>query len=125
MNFVDLLTEEAHKIKEIETNTKHEFVAMMITHHNFSFEGASVLFQHLKQLHKDLGGSYSKFLEEFNYSEYDNTQQVLKDYINLYEKWIYLDADYTDIALDDLKDLTTVLEIPNTKRLVIFHKGLS
>ena len=115
----------------IGNTLEDEFIDNMVKHHNFSSEGAAVLFEHLKQLHKDLSnlsdkavkslendkkGYYSKALNEFNYSEYDSVEQLLEDY--------ELDANNVDdmgIGLEYLKDKTWLIEIPNTERLIIYN----
>ena len=88
-----------------EFDFKNEF--KKIRPDNFSYEGLSVLYNHLIQYEEDIG-----LEEEFDpiafcceYTEYENFKEVKQNY---------------DIkSFKELEDNTTVLKIPNTSRFII------
>ena len=75
---------------------------------DFSLDGCRALFEYLEDL-EDLSPvpfDYDPVSFNCNYSEYKNLNEIKKN--------------YSDIeTLDDLRDRTTVIEIPNSERLII------
>ncbi len=93
----------------IDTITENEFVDEMIKHNEFTVKGSKVLFEYLEEIYDP----YVTFL--FNavevrceYHEYENFEEVQKDY------------SYLDIkSISELRDYTRVLEIPDSDRIII------
>ena len=89
------------------TITQTDFTDEMINH-GFSYEGSNALFEYLTQYEEgceqDLEFDPISFRCDFD--EYENLKEVK--------------GNYDDIKnLDDLRNYTTVIEIPNTERLII------
>ena len=75
---------------------------------SFSYEGVNTLFDYLEDYEEDCGEEieYDPTAFRCEFTEYENIEEVKKN--------------YNDIeTLDELKDHTTVLEIPNSERLII------
>ncbi len=75
---------------------------------SFSYEGVNTLFDYLEDYEEDCGEEieYDPTAFRCEFTEYENIEEVKKN--------------YNDIeTLDELKDRTTVLEIPNSERLII------
>ena len=90
-----------------DTITEHTFTDEMIKH-GFSYEGTKALFEYLEQLEQDCDQEieFDPIAFRCDFDEYENLKKV--------------QDNYKDIkSLDDLRDHTTVIEIPNTERLII------
>ena len=90
----------------IDTITEHQFIDEMIKHNEFSVQGSKVLFQYLEEINPN--AEFDPVDIRCTYNEYENFEEIQKDYRNL------------DInSIGELRLYTTVLEIPNTDRLII------
>tara|TARA_R110002012_G_scaffold272995_1_gene458805 strand:- start:47 stop:334 length:288 start_codon:yes stop_codon:yes gene_type:complete len=90
-----------------DTITEYTFTDEMIKH-GFSYEGTKALFEHLEQYEEDTDHEleFDPIAFRCDFDEYENLKEVQEN--------------YTDIKdLEDLKNHTTVIEIPNTERLII------
>ena len=79
---------------------------------NFSYEGLHALFEYFEELELEMDGIEIEFDMVAiccEYTEYDNIKDFNADYSN------YEDG-YT---LDDIREETTVIEIPGTERFII------
>lgn len=92
----------------IDTITEHQFVDEMIKYNEFSVQGSKVLFQYLDEINPN--AEFDPVDIRCTYHEYENFEEIPKDYRNL---------DINSIA--ELREHTTVLEIPNTDRLIILQ----
>ena len=91
-----------------DTITEHQFVdEMSKKQHGFSYEGAKALFEHLTQYEADCDQEleFDPIAFRCEYSEYDNLEEVKNDY-NVED-------------LEHLEQNTTVIEIPNSKKLIV------
>tara|TARA_R100001594_G_scaffold85704_1_gene120175 strand:- start:34 stop:318 length:285 start_codon:yes stop_codon:yes gene_type:complete len=88
------------------TITKHQFVDEMIKH-SFSYEGSKVLFEYLEEI-EDPNIEFDPISIRCEYSEYENFAEIQENYRSL---------DINSIA--ELREYTTVLEIPDNDRLII------
>ena len=90
-----------------DTVTEYTFTDTMIKH-GFSYEGTKALFDHLEQYEQDCDHEleFDPIAFRCEYDEYESLKEVQCNY------W-----DIKDI--DDLRDHTIVIEIPNTERLII------
>ena len=91
------------------TVTEFEFVQEMSKEkYGFSYEGAEALFNYLEELEDDCGTviEYDPIGFRCDYSEYENFKAIQDDYKDLKD-------------LEDLSNHTQVIEIPNTKRIII------
>jgi hypothetical protein len=100
-----------------QTIHKSQFVADMKI--NFSIEGCRALFEYLEETESQLTNgdcchacgnefemSYDPVSFRCDFSEYENLKEIKEN--------------YSDIkTLNDLRDRTTVIEIPNSNRLII------
>ena len=89
----------------IDTVTEYQFTDEMVKH-GFSYDGTKVLFEYLEEIEDE----YTEFDPvgiRCEFSEYDNLEEIQKDYGNL--------------SIAELREYTTVLEIPNTDRLIILQ----
>ena len=88
-----------------EFDFKNEF--KKIRPDNFSYEGLSVLYNHIIQFEEDTGEEleFDPIAYCCEFSEYENFKEVQQDY------------DVED--LEHLEQNTTVLKIPNTSRFII------
>ena len=92
-----------------DTITEYQFVSEMSKDkHGFSFEGASALFEYLTQYEEDCGTEieFDPIAFRCEYDEYKNLKEIKENYQDIKN-------------LDDLKDHTTVIEIPNSERIII------
>ena len=94
----------------IDTITKYQFVDEMIKHNKFSVQGLKVLFQYLDEINPN--AEFNPVDIRCKYYEYENFKEIQKDYRNL-------SVAVNSIA--ELREHTTVLEIPNTDRLIILQ----
>ena len=90
----------------IETITEHKFADEM-TKYDFSYDGSKVLFEHLEEIDPP-DTEFDPVGIRGTYHEYENFEEVQKEYRNLDIK-----------SISELRDYTIVLEIPNTNRLII------
>ncbi len=74
---------------------------------NFSYEGLEALYNYLEQLSEDTGEDIELDVIAIccEYTEYDSLEEVLNDY-NLETR-------------QDLEDRTIVIDIPNSKALIV------
>lgn len=100
----------------IYTMNKTEFVDSFMRwdtySKNFSYEGLQSLFDYLEELEEDTNTQIEFDVVSIccTYSEYENLEEIEK----LYE------GTHIEINnIDDLRDHTQVIEIPNTTRLII------
>ena len=75
---------------------------------NFSYEGSKALFEYLNDLEDDCGIpiNYDPIAFRCKYNEYNNLKEVQDDYEGIE-------------TIDDLRDKTTVIKIPNSDKLII------
>ena len=75
---------------------------------NFSYEGLIALFQYFEWIENEFDDEIELDVVGIccNYEEYENLAEIQES--------------YTDIqSVEDLRELTEVIEIPNTERLII------
>ena len=80
----------------------------MVGDSSFSYEGANTLFDYLEDYEEDCGEvlEYDPTAFRCEFTEYKSIEEIKEN--------------YNDIeTLDELKDRTTVLEIPNSERLIV------
>jgi len=77
-------------------------------YNSISYEGAKALFQYLEELEEDCGTEieFDRVAIRCDFSEYDNLEEVTSEYDSIE-------------TLEDLRDNTTVIEIPNSEKLII------
>ena len=91
-----------------DTITESQFVnEMSKKDHGFSYDGSKALFEHLTQYEEDCDKEleFDPIAFRCEYSEYDNLEEVKNDY-NVED-------------LEHLEQNTTVIEIPNSKKLIV------
>ena len=92
----------------IETVTERQFVNEMVKHNEFTVEGLKVLFEHLEEI--DPNAEFDPVSIRCTYHEYESFEEIQEQYSNL------------DIrSISELRDYTTVLEIPDSDRLIILQ----
>jgi|TARA_R100001086_G_scaffold92668_1_gene45979 hypothetical protein len=93
-----------------DTIQEHQFIDALARDENssFSYEGAKALFEHLTHLEDDIGKEleFDPIAFRCKYSEYNCFKDIQEDYNDLK-------------TIEDLRNHTTVIEIPNTERLII------
>jgi hypothetical protein len=92
-----------------DTITQSQFVdEMSKKDHGFSYHGAKALFKYFTQYEEDCGTDieFDPIAFRCEFDEYENLKEVKENYEDIKN-------------LDDLKDHTTVIEIPNSERLII------
>ena len=84
---------------------------------NFSYEGLHALFQYIEQYEDDCGEEFEFDMVGIccDYSEYKDIQDFNQQYGNLSEMYSHIKDGYT---LDDIREETVVIEIPNTERFI-------
>jgi len=92
-----------------DTVTEYQFIDTMAQkQHGFSYEGAKALFEYFEQYEQDIG-------EEMEFDPVD-----IRGKFDEYESLEDVKKSYQDIeTLEDLQNHTTVIEIPNSDRLII------
>tara|TARA_R100001369_G_scaffold81054_1_gene111765 strand:+ start:191 stop:484 length:294 start_codon:yes stop_codon:yes gene_type:complete len=88
---------------------KYEFVnEMSKKEHGFSYEGATALSDYFFELEQDTGEEmeFDPIAFRCEFDEYENLKEVKENYQDIKN-------------LEDLRDHTTVIEIPNSDRLII------
>jgi len=92
-----------------DTITEYQFVdTMSQKQHGFTREGARALFEYLENFEQDTGEEmeFDPVAIRCDFDEYESLEEVK--------------ANYQDIeTLEDLQNHTTVIEIPNSNRLII------
>ena len=76
--------------------------------HGFSYEGSKALFDYFEQYEEDCETEieFDPIAFRCDFTEYENLKEVKENYQDIKN-------------LDDLRDHTTVIEIPNTEKLII------
>jgi hypothetical protein len=90
-----------------DTINVYHFSDAMIEH-GFSYEGAKALFEYFEQYEQDTGEEmeFDPIAFRCSFDEYENLQEIKKNYKNIE-------------TLEDLQNHTTVIEIPDSDRLII------
>jgi len=90
-----------------DTVTENTFTDEMIKH-GFSYEGTKALFEHLTMFEEDCDQEleFDPIAFRCEYDEYKNLEEVKENYQDIE-------------TLEDLQNNTSVIEIPNTDRLII------
>ena len=90
-----------------DTVTEHTFTDEMIKH-GFSYEGTKALFEHLEQYEQDCDHEleFDPIAFRCEYDEYKNLEEVKENYQDIE-------------TLEDLEQNTTVIQIPDSDRLII------
>ena len=92
-----------------DTVTEYQFVDTMAQkQHGFSYEGAKALFEYFEQYEQDAGEEmeFDPIAIRCDFDEYESLEDIKKSYQNIE-------------TLEDLQNNTTVIEIPNSDRLII------
>ena len=92
-----------------DTVTEYQFIDTMAQkQHGFSYEGAKALFEYFEQYEQDIGEEmeFDPIAIRCDFDEYENLEDVKKSYQDIE-------------TLEDLQNHTTVIEIPNSDRLII------
>ena len=99
-------TEERNMKDTITENTFTD--AMTQKGFGFSYEGSKSLFEYLTQLEDDCETQleFDPIAFRCEYDEYENLKEVQENYQDIK-------------SLDDLRNNTTVIEIPNSEKLII------
>ena len=90
-----------------DTVQEYTFTDTMINH-GFSYEGSKALFEYLTQYEEDCDHEleFDPIAFRCDFDEYESLKEIKKNYKDIKN-------------LDDLKDHTTVIEIPNSERIII------
>lgn len=77
-------------------------------YNSMSYEGAKALFAWLEQYEDDcnIQVEFDRVAIRCDFSEYENLEEILSDYDSIH-------------SLDDLRDKTMVIEVPNSDKLII------
>ena len=92
-----------------DTVTEYQFIDTMAQkQHGFSYEGAKALFEYFENLEQDTGEEleFDPVAIRCDFDEYESLEDIKKSYQNIE-------------TLEDLQNNTTVIEIPNSDRLII------
>ena len=92
-----------------DTITAHQFVDTMAqAQHGFTREGARALFEYFEQYEQDTGEEMEldPVAIRCNFDEYESLEDIKENYEDIE-------------TLEDLQNHTTVIEIPNSDRLII------
>ena len=92
-----------------DTVTEYQFIDTMAQkQHGFSYEGAKALFEYFEQYEQDTGEEmeFDPIAFRCSFDEYENLQEIKENYQDIE-------------TLEDLQNHTTVIEIPNSDRLII------
>lgn len=78
---------------------------------NFSYEGLHALFEYIEQVEDDIGEEFEFDMVGIccDYTEYDSLEDFNADY----------SSDDKVYTIDDIREETVVIEIPNTERFII------
>tara|TARA_A100000172_G_scaffold75668_1_gene58586 strand:+ start:78 stop:365 length:288 start_codon:yes stop_codon:yes gene_type:complete len=90
-----------------DTVTEYTFTDEMIKH-GFSYEGTKALFDHLTEYEEEGENEleFDPIAFRCDFNEYENLKEVQENYQDIKN-------------LDDLRNHTTVIEIPDSDRLII------
>jgi hypothetical protein len=90
-----------------DTITAYQFSDAMIEQ-GFSYEGTKALFEYFEQYEQDTGEQmeFDPVAIRCDFDEYENLQEIKENYQDIE-------------TLEDLQNHTTVIEIPNSDRLII------
>jgi hypothetical protein len=90
-----------------ERVTVYRFRDEMIKH-GFSYEGATALFEYFENLEQDTGEQmeFDPVAIRCDFDEYESLEDIKENYEDIE-------------TLEDLQNHTTVIEIPNSDRLII------
>ena len=93
-----------------QTITENQFVDAIIgdDYNNMSYEGAQALFEYIEE-YEDQTGEETEFdvvALRCEWTEYENIEEVSRDYEDIK-------------SLDDLRDNTSVIEVPNSDSLIV------
>ena len=93
-----------------QTITEYQFVDAIEedTGNNISFDGARALFEYIEDYEDQTGEETELDVVAIRceWTEYENIEAVLKDYEDIK-------------SLDDLRDNTSVIEVPNSDKLIV------
>jgi len=92
-----------------DTVTEYQFINTMAQkQHGFSYEGAKALFEYFEQYEQDTGEEmeFDPIAIRCDFDEYESLEDIKKSYQDIE-------------SLEDLQNHTTVIEIPNSDRLII------
>ena len=92
-----------------DTVTEYQFIDTMAqAQHGFSYEGAKALFEYFEQYEQDTGEEmeFDPIAIRCDFDEYESLEDIKKSYQDIE-------------SLEDLQNHTTVIEIPNSDRLII------
>ena len=92
-----------------DTVTEYQFIDTMAQkQHGFSYEGAKALFEYFEQYEQDTGEEmeFDPIAIRCDFDEYQSLEDIKKSYQDIE-------------SLEDLQNHTTVIEIPNSDRLII------
>lgn len=92
-----------------DTVTEYQFIDTMAQkQHGFSYEGAKALFEYFEQYEQDTGEEmeFDPIAIRCDFDEYESLEDIKKSYQDIE-------------SLEDLQNHTTVIEIPNSDRLII------
>jgi len=92
-----------------DTVTEYQFINTMAQkQHGFSYEGAKALFEYFEQYEQDTGDEmeFDPIAIRCDFDEYESLEDIKKSYQDIE-------------SLEDLQNHTTVIEIPNSDRLII------
>jgi hypothetical protein len=90
-----------------DTITAYQFSDEMIEQ-GFSYEGATALFEYFEQYEQDTGEEmeFDPVAIRCDFDEYESLEEIKENYQDIE-------------TLEDLQNHTTVIEIPNSDRLII------
>ena len=92
-----------------QTITENQFVDAIVgdDYNNMSYEGAQALFEYIEEYEDSIGEETELDVVAIRceWTEYENIEEVSRDY----------DID----NLDDLRDNTSVIEVPKSDRLIV------
>jgi len=86
-----------------DTITQNTFTDTMIKH-DFSREGSKALFEYFEDCDQDI--EFDPIAFRCEYDEYENLKEVQNNYNDI-------------TSLEDLRNNTTVIEIPNSDKLIV------
>ena len=92
-----------------DTVTEYQFIDTMAQkQHGFSYEGAKALFEYFEQYEQDTGEEMEldPIAIRCDFDEYESLEDIKKSYQDIE-------------TIEDLQNHTTVIEIPNSDRLII------
>jgi len=92
-----------------DTVTEYKFIDTMAQpQHGFSYEGAKALFEYFENFEQDTGEEleFDPVAIRCDFDEYESLEEVKENYQDIE-------------TLEDLQNHTTVIEIPNSDRLII------